>query len=117
MHTIGEYRCALIPFDRAGQAADQPVSVKILSPKTGQQSAAPVKEQPMIDELVKPSWIRKLGDAQQIDGGWSHFEPLLPLGGGRYFGYGQKIFAIKQPLSSFHMTAQGILLFSLLTSR
>jgi len=56
-------------------------------------------------------------DAQQDDGGWSHFEPLLPLGAVRYFGYGQKIFAIKQPLSSFHMTAQGVLLFSLLTSR
>ena len=67
--------------------------------------------------LVKPVWIRNLVDAQRADGGWSPFEPLLPLGGGRYFGYwGKKIFAIKQPRSSFHMTAQGVLLFSLLTS-
>ena len=69
------------------------------------------------DELVKPIWIRNLVDAQRADGGWSPFAPLVPVGVGRYFGYGQKFFAIRQPRSSFHMTAQGVLLFSLLTSR
>ncbi len=66
-------------------------------------------------DLIKPVWINNLINAQQPDGGWSPFEPLLPLGGGRYFSYGQKLFAVDQPSSSFHMTAQGVLLFTLLT--
>ena len=68
-------------------------------------------------DLVKPVWIWNLVDAQRADGGWGSFDPLVPLGGGRYFGYGSKFLAIKQLRSSFHMTAQGVLLFSLLTSR
>ena len=66
-------------------------------------------------EQVKPVWIQNLINAQQADGGWSPFEPLVPLMGGNYFGYGQKFFSVKQPHSSFHMTAQGVLLFSLLS--
>ncbi len=66
--------------------------------------------------LLKPVWIRNLVDAQQPDGGWSYFEPLLPVGGDRFFGFTQRFFAIKKkPHSDFHMTAQGILLFALLT--
>lgn len=66
-------------------------------------------------EQVKPVWIQNLINAQQADGGWSPFEPLVPLMGGNYFGYGQKFFSVKQPHSSFHMTAQGVLLFSMLS--
>jgi len=69
------------------------------------------------NNLIKPVWIQNLIDAQQADGSWSEFEPLVPLGGGRYFGYGQKFFAVRQPSPSFHMTAQGILLFSILTNQ
>jgi len=65
--------------------------------------------------LIKPFWIRNLINAQQANGSWSEFAPLVPLGGGRYLGYGQKFFAVKRPGSSFHMTAQGVLLFALLT--
>jgi len=68
-------------------------------------------------EMVKPVWIKSLVDAQLADGGWGPFEPLVPLVGGRYFGYGSKFFSIQQPRSTFHTTAQGVLLFSLLTSR
>ena len=68
-------------------------------------------------DLIKSIWIRNLVDAQQSDGGWSSFDPLVPLGGDRYFGFGPRIFAVKTPHSDFHMTAQGVLLFSLLTSR
>lgn len=66
-------------------------------------------------ELVKPVWIRNLVEAQQPDGGWSAFEPLLPVGGDRFFGFGYKFFAIDKPHSDFHITAQGVLLFALLT--
>lgn len=68
-------------------------------------------------DLVKPSWIQNLIDAQLDDGGWSEFDPVIPLGGGRFFGYGQKFFAIKHPVSSFHTVAQGVLLFSLLDNQ
>jgi hypothetical protein len=68
-------------------------------------------------EMVKPVWIKNLVDAQQADGGWSPFDPLVPLMEGYYFGYGQKFFSIQQPRSTFHTTAQGVLLFSLLSSR
>ena len=64
-------------------------------------------------DQVQYSWIQNLIDAQQQDGGWSPFEPLFAVGGGRYFGY-DTLFRIKKPVSTFHMTAQGVLLFSLL---
>lgn len=64
-------------------------------------------------DRVKPVWIQNLIDAQRQDGGWSPFEPLFAVGGGRYFGYDQ-MFGIKRPVSTFHMTAQGVLLFALL---
>jgi hypothetical protein len=69
-------------------------------------------------EFVKPIWIKRLVDAQRTDGGWASFYPLMPLLiGDRYFGYGPKYFALKkQPHSDFHMTAQGVLLFSILTN-
>jgi hypothetical protein len=68
-------------------------------------------------ELVKPIWIRHLVNAQRIDGGWASFDPLIPLTGDRYFGYGAKFFTVKKsPRSDFHMTAQGVLLFSMLNN-
>jgi hypothetical protein len=68
-------------------------------------------------ELVKPIWIRHLVNAQRIDGGWASFDPLIPLTGDHYFGYGAKFFTVKKsPRSDFHMTAQGVLLFSMLNN-
>jgi hypothetical protein len=66
-------------------------------------------------ELIKPIWIKHLINAQCIDGGWTSFDPLIPLIGDRYFGYGSKFFTVKRlPNSNYNMTAQGVLLFSLL---
>ena len=66
--------------------------------------------------LVKPVWIKNLIDAQRADGGWNSFDPLVPLAGDRYFGYGSTFFAVARlSRSGFDMTAQGVLLFSLLT--
>ena len=65
---------------------------------------------------VKPRWLERVLDAQLPDGGWSDMEPLVPLGGGRYFGFDAKAVKVAKPVSNFHATAQGVLLMSLLQS-
>jgi len=65
-------------------------------------------------DQVKPVWLQQLVDAQRPDGGWSPFMPLIPVGGGRSLGI-DTLPRIRSPRSTFHTTAQGVLLFSLLT--
>lgn len=65
-------------------------------------------------DTVKPVWLQQLTDAQQPDGGWNAFMPLIPMGGGRSIGT-SRLLSIGAPRSNFHMTAQGVLLFALLT--
>ena len=65
-------------------------------------------------DLVKPVWLQQLIDSQQPDGGWSPFMPLIPVGGARSIGT-KRLLSIETPRSDFHMTAQGVLLFALLT--
>lgn len=65
--------------------------------------------------LVKPVWLQQLLDAQQPDGGWSPFMPLIPIGGGRSIGT-SRLLSIEAPRSGFHMVAQGVLLFTLLSN-
>ncbi|HHH43386.1 MAG TPA: hypothetical protein ENK49_04540 [Gammaproteobacteria bacterium] len=65
-------------------------------------------------DLVKPVWLQQLIEAQQADGGWASFMPLVPLGGNRSIGI-TRLPRIMVPRSDFHMTAQGVLLFALLT--
>ena len=62
---------------------------------------------------IKPAWLQRALEIQREDGGWSDFHPLLPLGGGRHFGFSGRIFSIMQAESSFHATAQGVYLLSL----
>jgi len=66
-------------------------------------------------DTVKPIWLQQLINAQQPDGGWSSFMPIIPIGGGRSIGI-KRLPAIGAPRSNFHMTAQGVLLFGLLTN-
>jgi hypothetical protein len=66
-------------------------------------------------DAVKPIWLRQLLKAQQADGGWSNFMPLLPIGNDRYIGI-RRLLAIGPPEADFHITAQGVLLFTLLTN-
>jgi len=69
-------------------------------------------------EMVKPVWLQKLIDAQRADGSWSNFMPLFPLGEDRYIGVKRYLTPeAEAPRSDFHMTAQGILLFTLLTAQ
>jgi len=67
-------------------------------------------------ESVKPIWLQRLIDAQQEDGGWSPFEPLIPIGSGRHLGFSSRGFSLGKPRSTLHATAQGVLLLTILTS-
>jgi len=66
-------------------------------------------------DTVKPVWLQQLIDAQQPDGGWASFMPLIPVGGGRSIGI-SRLLSIGAPRSDFHITAQGVLLFALLAN-
>jgi hypothetical protein len=63
---------------------------------------------------IKPIWLQNVIEAQRPDGGWSGVDPLLPLGAGRYLGFDGRGFTLRRPVSDFHATAQGVLLFSIL---
>ena len=77
-------------------------------------------------DLVKHSWIRNILDQQHDDGGWGNFQPLLKLNG-QYVGFGHgasvtgdprrgktfmRLIGWGQPTSTFHATAQGVLLLT-----
>ena len=66
-------------------------------------------------DTVKGRWLNRLLKAQLADGSWSGFQPLLPLGGGRYLGFNARGVKLGKPVGSLHTTAQGVLLMSLLT--
>ena len=63
---------------------------------------------------VNPRWIKRIMQAQNTDGGWSDFQPLISLGGEKYIGFTNKGIGIRSRESSFHTTAQGIWLLAML---
>ncbi len=65
---------------------------------------------------VKPIWQKRILDAQMQDGGWSDFFPLLSLGS-KQIGFTSTLPAIGPKQSTFHATAQGIWLMSLLVNK
>jgi len=65
-------------------------------------------------DRLAPRWLERILDAQRQDGSWSDMQPLVPISGGRYFGFGGRGVTITTPASNFHTTAQGILLTTLL---
>lgn len=65
-------------------------------------------------DRIKPVWITRLINAQQKDGGWSPFMPIIDLGDRRTIGLNNGKPRLDSPRSNFHMTAQGVLLFALL---
>jgi hypothetical protein len=64
-------------------------------------------------DKVKPVWIRQILDHQLEDGGWADFVPLVPVGGGRSLGFSSQIVALGSATSSFHATAQGVYLLTI----
>ena len=68
-------------------------------------------------DAVKPVWLRQVLQAQSEAGGWSNFEPLLPLPAGRSLGLSQRGISIQKQRDTFHATAQGVMIMSLLSNR
>ena len=66
------------------------------------------------EDRVKNIWIKRVLDAQPADGGWSPDQPLIPLWSNRYLCFTGRVFGIKRVKPSFHATAQGVLLMTLL---
>lgn len=82
------------------------------------------------DGEIEPVWIRRVLDLQQPDGGWGNFQPVLPVSGGEFLGFGRggavtgdpardgrfqmMGVSVGQPNSTFHATAQALLLLALL---
>lgn len=67
-------------------------------------------------EQIKPIWIARILSAQDSYGGWSGFQPLIPLGKGIAAGFSARGVSVAQRQADFHATAQGVLLMSLLLS-
>ena len=65
-------------------------------------------------DAIKAIWLERLLNAQRPDGGWSGTEAFVPLPMGASFGFSARGFTLKPPTDDFHMTAQGLLLMSLL---
>lgn len=66
---------------------------------------------------VKASWTRQILNYQLDDGGWTNSMPLFPLGNGRFFGFGSRLFSFDVPSSSFHATAQGMFLLAMMAHK
>ncbi len=67
-------------------------------------------------ERVEPIWLRNVLKAQNSDGGWDGFQPLIPLGNKYSFGFTAHAVGVKKNHSNLHATAQGVFLLSLLTA-
>jgi hypothetical protein len=67
-------------------------------------------------DRIKPVWIQRILSVQNADGGWSGFEPLVPLSSRRVLGFSSRGIGIGLNESNFHATAQGVFLMSLLHS-
>ncbi len=66
-------------------------------------------------ERVKPVWLREVINAQSEAGGWSGFEPLLPLPGDALaLGFSARGISVQNRRDTFHATAQGVMIMSLL---
>lgn len=66
------------------------------------------------EQEVKPVWIQRILDHQLDDGGWGDFVPLIPVSDGKSFGFSSKILSMGKEKSTFHATAQGVLILSTL---
>jgi hypothetical protein len=66
-------------------------------------------------DRVNPRWVKRILAHQRDDGGWADFETLIPLPGDYALGFSARIIDIRKPQSSFHATAQGVWLMTLLS--
>lgn len=71
-------------------------------------------------ERIKPIWLKRVINAQRVDGGWDDFDEVFRLDTGRSFGWSgwsaHGWMWVHRPKSNLHATAQGLYLMSLLKS-
>ncbi len=67
-------------------------------------------------ERIQPAWIARILLAQDVDGGWSGFQPIISFGSELSAGFSARGVSIERKISDFHATAQGVLLMSLILS-
>lgn len=67
-------------------------------------------------EQIKPIWVQQILDHQLVDGGWGDADPLINLGS-RSLVFSSRILSFRAPSSSFHATAQGVYLLTLLLEK
>ena len=65
-------------------------------------------------EKLSPVWVSRVLEYQNVDGGWGGFQPVIGLAGGKSLGFSARSLTVSEPKSTFHATAQGILLMTLL---
>jgi hypothetical protein len=63
---------------------------------------------------ISESWIRQILDAQLDEGGWDSDDLLLSLGGDYHIGFTHRGIGLIKNRATFHATAQGVLLMSIL---
>lgn len=61
---------------------------------------------------VKPIWLQQVLDRQLADGGWGDFAPIVELSSEKSLGFSSRILSIGRANSSFHATAQGVMILS-----
>ena len=66
-------------------------------------------------DKIKPIWTQQILDHQLEDGSWANFVPLIPVGNGQSLGYSPQILSLGSATSSFHVTAQGVYLLTLIS--
>lgn len=66
------------------------------------------------EQEVKAVWIQQVLDHQLADGGWGDFDSLVPISGEKSLGFSSKVISMGKEKSSFHATAQGVLILSTL---
>jgi len=68
-------------------------------------------------ERIRSAWVRNIMAAQLPDGGWEGFKPWIPVSRSRYVEVSKDGIFVLDRRSTFHATAQGVYLFSLLLNQ
>ena len=66
---------------------------------------------------ISASWIRQILDAQLDEGGWNSNSPIFSLGSDDHIGFKTRGIGRIKNQATFHATAQGILLMSILRDK
>ncbi len=65
-------------------------------------------------EKVRQRWIYRIVHGANEDGGWGDFQSIIPLFNQQALGFSSRLISVDRKQSTFHATAQGVLLMALL---